>query len=229
MSIKSIPGGRTQPVPAPSDASNAAAPSAGMTNVSSNKAAIPANAAATNAASASSWARPAASARAIELRQAVSKNTPLLASLPHVVAPVLRADVDYLHMAATAAQEAHQARKQTDQMLDDYLSASLNATSTPEPTLELQLWTSIAFEFDHLDAHATALAGLQAANSHKLDRLHNATTDDPPEPTIAAHLQQAIDLDQKLEKKRNEVELAIEYRDAVLEARLTRLGLLQTQ
>lgn len=232
MPIKSIHSGRTQPVPAPSDSSNAAAPAAGLANASANTAAISANNVATpttTTATASPGAKPALTARAIELRQAVAKNTPLLASLPHVVAPVLRADVDYLHMAATAAQEAQQARKQTDQMLDDYLSASLNATSTAEPALELQLWASIAFEFDHLETQVTALAGMQAANRGKLDQLQNARPDGPPEPAVTEHLQQAVELDQKLEKKRNEVELAIGYRDAVLEARLTRLGLLQPQ
>ena len=222
MSIKLIQGGRSQPtadplavLPATADLS--LAQPAHVQSTPAHASTNPPPAAA---------AKPLLTARAVELRHAVSKNTPLLASVPHVVSPVTRADIDYLQMAATSADEARLARTHTDQLLHDYLSASLDTSRPAVPALEVQLWASIAFEFDHLQAQATALTGLQSVNRSKLDHLQSQVIEGPPAPTLAAHVQQAIALDQKLDIKRNEVELAIACRDAVLEERLTKLGLL---
>lgn len=230
MSIKLINGARaTQGTPAvPTSAVNASPADAATDSTTAAAKSLPPSSATQGSPPATSkpTAKATPTARAIELRQAVSKSTPLLASVPHVVPPAVRADIDYLQMAANAAQEAQQARRQTDHLLDEYLSRSLNATSSDEPALDVQLWASIAFEFEHLEAQVNALAGLQAVNRSKLDYLRQATSGDATEPNPVVPLQQAIDLDQQLEKKRTEVELAIACRDAVLEVRLTRLGLL---
>ena len=235
MSIKLINGARatqgTQAVPAPAvntSPTESATKSATESTTATAKSLPPSSAMqGSPPATAKPTVKATPTARAIELRQAVSKSTPLLASVPHVVAPVVRADIDYLQMAANAAQEAQQARGHTDHLLDEYLSRSLNAPSPDEPALDVQLWASIAFEFEHLEAQVNALAGLQAVNRSKLDHLQQATSADAPESNPVVHLQQAIDFDQQLEKMRTEVELAIACRDAVLEVRLIRLGLLQ--
>ena len=111
-------------------------------------------------------------------------------------------------------------------MLNDYLSNALQQSPSAEPALEQQLWASIAFEFDHLQAQSDALAGLQSTNRRKLDHLQRAIANGPPEQALLEQARQAIAFDEKLGKKRDEVELSIACRDAVLEARLAKLGLL---
>ena len=170
--------------------------------------------------------KPGSTARAIELRQAVAKDAPLQALLAGAVPPVLRADIDYLQMAAIASIEAQHARESTDKMLNDYLSNALKQSPSDEPGLEQQLWASIAFEFDHLQAQSDALSGLLSTNRHKLDHLQRAIANGPPEQSLLEHARQAIAFEEKLGKKRDEVELSIACRDAVLESRLTKLGLL---
>ena len=224
MSIKPIQGGRSRPTSDPSAVLHATA------DLSQAQSALvqPTPAQTSTNPSAAAAAKPLLTAREIELRHAVSKNTPLLASVPHLVSPVTRADIDYLQMAATSADEARRARTHTDQLLDDYLSASLDTSRPAVPALEVQLWASIAFEFDHLQAQATALTAMQSVNRSKLDYSQRQMVEGPPAPALAAHVQQAMALDQKLDTKRNEIELAIACRDALLEERLTKLGLMSS-
>lgn len=223
MSIKPIPGVQSSPAPD-------SAPANSSTLVASAQLSAPHPSADTVTRSAAQTAptsnKPTLTAREIELRHAVPKDMPLQAQLSGVVPPVLRADVDYLHIAAEAAIEAQQARASTDRMLNDYLSNALNPTPPGDPALEQQLWASIAFEFDHLQAQSDALAGLQSTNRHKLDHLQRAIANGPPEQTLLEHARQATEFDQKLGKKRDEVALSIACRDAVLETRLVKLGLL---
>ncbi len=231
MSIKNIPSLQPAPVPdrvAPETPAQAAAAAQSISGsampgasiqVASQAAAIPT----------ATFTRSTQTAREIELRHAVPKDTSLQSRLPGIVAPVVRADIDYLQMAAEASIEAQQAREATDRMLDSYLSSALKTTSAAEPALEQQLWASIAFEFDHLQAQSDALAGLQSTNRSKLNHLQRAIANGPPEQTLIEHARQAVEFDQKLGKKREEVDLSMACRDAVLEERLVKLGLLRQQ
>lgn len=219
MSIKPIPGLQSKPAP------DSAAPATTSVAVASAPQTITADAPARPAVQPSTN-KPTLTAREIELRHAIPKDASLQALLPGIVPPVLRADVDYLHIAAEASIEAQQARASTDRMLNDYLSTALKQCPAGEPALEQQLWASIAFEFDHLQAQSDALAGLQHTNRHKLDHLQRAIANGPPEQTLLEHARQAQEFDQKLAKKRDEIDLSIACRDAVLETRLVKLGLL---
>jgi hypothetical protein len=228
MSIKSISGVQSSPVPdaiAPVSSAPAATPSQLPTSGPADFA-VPPTAAGQVA---SMPGRAALTVREIELRHAIPKDTSLQSRLPGIVAPVVRADVDYLQMAAEASIDAQQARESTDRMLDTYVSSALKKSPLDEPALEQQLWASIAFEFDHLQAQSDALAGLQKTNRTKLDHLQRAISNGLPEPTLIEHLRQAQEFDQKLGKKRDEVDLSIACRDAVLEARLVKLGLLRQE
>ena len=231
MSIKPIPGMQSPPAPdsaAPVTSVTASATAQSPTTQTTHADAL-ANSAAQNFANPTNpaiAAKPATTARAMELRHAVLKDAPLQALLPGVVTPVVRADIDYLHMAAVASIDAQQARESTDRLLNEYLSSALKQTPSNEPSLEQQLWASIAFEFDHLQAQSDALAGLQSTNRKKLDHLQRVIANGPPEQPLLEQARQTIAFDQKLDKKREEVALSIACRDAVLETRLTKLGLL---
>ena len=230
MSIKSIPGVQSPPVPD----STAPATSAHAIAVAQSNADTAASGASAHVASqaAPTTARSTLTAREIELRHAMPKDTSLQSRLPGIVSPVVRADVDYLQIAAEAAIEAQQARAATDRMLNDYLSSALKQSSSAEPAepaLEQQLWASIAFEFDHLQAQSDALAGLQSTNRHKLENLQRVIANGPPEQSLIEHARQALEFDEKLGKKRDEVELSMACRDAVLETRLVKLGLLSQE
>lgn len=230
MSIKSIPAAHSPPTPDATAATagialeNGAAAKVFAPSASS----LPASAAASQVAgqATSVTGRSAQTAREIELRHAIPKDAPLQSRLPGIVTPVVRADIDYLQMAAEASIEAQQAREATDHLLDAYSLNLLKASSPTEPTLEQQLWASIAFEFEHLQAHADALAGLQSTNRNKRDHLQRAIANGSAEQTLINHARQALEFDQKLGKKREEIDLSIACRDAVLEARLVKLGLL---
>lgn len=221
MSIKSVFGVQSPQVPdsiAPATSANAAAP-----------AQLPTAGPADSGVPVPLAGRAALTMREIELRHAIPQDTSLQSRLPGIVTPVVRADIDYLQMAAEASIEAQQARESTDRMLNDYLSNALKKSPSTEPTLEQQLWASIAFEFDHLQAQSDALAGLQKTNRSKIDYLQQAIAAGPPEPTVIEHARQAQEFDHKLGKKREEVDLSIACRDAVLEARLAKLGLLRQE
>lgn len=231
MSIKSIPAVQSPTAP-DSTALEISVPAAGfaqpvLAQAISDAAAAIANPTYLASQTASTTARSTHTARAIELRHAIPKEAALQSRLPGIVTPVVRADIDYLQMAAEASIEAQQARAATDRMLDAYLSSALKKSPSTEPAIEQQLWASIAFEFDHLQAQSDALAGLQSTNRSKLDHLQRAIANGPPEQTLNEHVRQALEFDQKLGKKREEVELSIACRDAVLEARLVKLGLLR--